>query len=622
MALPRGDEYNEAVQNPKIAFTDTDLKSSSVENNLLGLPKPYSGGFTITYKLFKPKQAWAVRCFHRDINELQKRYQAIENFLLTTRSPYFVETKYLSEGIKVRGKGYPVIKMRWLEGEPFNIYITRVCQQKAKIEKLLNEFVKLIDELEKSGIAHGDLQHGNIMVKNEKLYLIDYDGMYLPELASLPTSELGHPNYQHPNRAIQDYTPYIDRFSVLIIYIGLKAISVRPDLWHKYDNSENILFKSQDFADLKRSELIQDLSTIPEILPLVKKIITCCYLNFRDLPNLADFLAGNFIAEPLDVSTTLTAPRNPYRILDANKQKSLLEHFGEKVEVVGKISSEDLTSHRTRTKKGAPYMYLTFGLPPKHTFTIALKKGSIPAASLVGKYVSVVGVIGSYYKKPQMIIEQLPQIQVLENKATAYARLAQKSAMVSTQSFSDTATQKVNALLKKFYEGTHPNLPATDGSPRYHWIRQIKLPKRYHLPFKHLIKPQYLLGIVMFIVLCLGMILFISSHWQSLPKNTVEDHTVTNQAHLSIRDQIFKNWLFKQDSSGLTAIVLIRLDINGHIKGAPQIIQSSGNPLFDDSCLSAIAKSDPLQMPEDITARQAILAAGAIEIEFTQTPAQ
>lgn len=622
MALPRGDEYNEAVQNPKIAFTDTDLKSSSVENNLLGLPKPYSGGFTITYQLFNSKQAWAVRCFHRDINALQIRYQAIENFILTTRSPYFVDTKYLPEGIKVRGKGYPIIKMRWLEGEAFNIYINRICHQKNKIEKLLEAFIKLVTTLEKYGIAHGDLQHGNIIVKNEKLYLIDYDGMYLPELSSLPTNELGHPNYQHPKRSIKDYTPYIDRFSVLIIYVGLKAISLQPDLWHKYDNSENILFKSQDFADLKRSQLIQDLSTLPELLPLVKKIITCCYLNFADLPNLTDFLAGNFISTPTNVPITLAIPRNPYLILDANKQKVLLEHFGEKVEVVGKISGEDRTSHRTRTKKGAPYMYLTFGIPPKHTFTIALKKGSIAAASLTGKYVSVVGVIGSYYKKPQMIIEQLPQIQILENKATAYARLAQKSAMANSPSFSNTAVQKVNALLKKFHEGTMLSLPASDGSPRYQWIRQLTLPKKYNLKLQQIIKYKYRLGIFTMVLFCISLILLMTNYWQPTSKNTMTPPITTQAAHISIRDQIFKNWDFKQDSSGLTAVVLIRLDINGHIKGLPQIIHSSGNTLFDDSCLNAIAKSDPLQMPEDIATRQAILSVGAIEIEFTQTPAQ
>ena len=51
MSLPRGDEYNQAVQNPAISFADIELKNSVVETTPLGLPKPYSGGFTTTYKL-------------------------------------------------------------------------------------------------------------------------------------------------------------------------------------------------------------------------------------------------------------------------------------------------------------------------------------------------------------------------------------------------------------------------------------------------------------------------------------------------------------------------------------------------------------------------------------------
>ena len=120
MLLPRGDEYNAAVQNPKIAFIDPDLRVATVEKNPLGLPKPYSGGFTTTYKLLNGQRAWAVRCFTREISDLQRRYQAIENFISKNNSKYFVEAKYLCEGIRVNGKIYPIIKMQWLEGEPLN----------------------------------------------------------------------------------------------------------------------------------------------------------------------------------------------------------------------------------------------------------------------------------------------------------------------------------------------------------------------------------------------------------------------------------------------------------------------------------------------------------------------
>src|SRR5690606_668208 len=303
MLLPRGDEYNVAVQNPRIAFTDTDLKSGSVETTPLGLPKPYSGGFTITYKISNHQTAWAVRCFHRDIQDLQKRYQSIGNFLSKNQSSYFVDAKYLSEGIKINGKGYPIIKMRWLEGEPLNIYLSKAYNQKVKVEKLLSDFVQLINELEKFGIAHGDLQHGNIIVKNDKLHLIDYDGMYFPELASLRTNEIGHINYQHPKRSASHYNQYIDRFSAIVIYIGLKAISLKPSLWSKYENGENILFRSQDYADLQNSSLIQDLSSIPELKSLVERLIGCCYLDFDKVPSLRDFLSGNFIYNKSAVGT-------------------------------------------------------------------------------------------------------------------------------------------------------------------------------------------------------------------------------------------------------------------------------------------------------------------------------
>ena len=429
MILPRGDEYNVAVQNPRIAFVDTDLKNSSVETTPLGLPKPYSGGFTITYKLSNYQSAWAVRCFHRDIQDLQKRYQSIGNFLSKNQSSYFVNAQYLTDGIKINGKGYPIIKMRWLEGEPLNIHLGKTYNQKNNIEKLLADFVQLIDELEKFGIAHGDLQHGNIIVKNDKLHLIDYDGMYFPELASLKTNEIGHINYQHPKRLATHYNQYIDRFSAIVIYIGLKAISLKPTLWNKYENGENILFRSQDYADLQNSPLIQDLLIIPEIKPLVERLIGCCHSDFEKIPSLKDFLAGSFIYDKNAVGT-IKITRSQYEIIDATKSGSLLEHFGEKIEVVGRISAE----HSSYTKYGNPYIFLNFGRFPNQTFTLVIwqeginaltKKGMSPS-SLVGKYVSVTGVISSYGSTPQMIIEQPTQIQILTSESEANQKLKQK----------------------------------------------------------------------------------------------------------------------------------------------------------------------------------------------------
>lgn len=461
ISLPRGDEYNIAVQNPQIAFVDIDLKNSSVEITPLGLPKPYSGGFTITYKLSKPPKKWAVRCFHRDIQDLQQRYYAIENFLSKNQSRYFVEAKYLSNGIKINGKDYPIIKMDWLDGEPLNIYLNKVFLQKTKIENLLIDFVNLITELERLGIAHGDLQHGNIIVNNNKLHLIDYDGMYLPELNSLKTNEIGHVNYQHPNRTSIYYDKDIDRFSVIVIYIGLKAMSINTNLWKKYDNSENILFRYQDYADPNNSRLIHDLLIIPEIRPLIERFIGCCHLEFTKIPSLKDFLEGNFKydIDPIEKNEII---RNQYEIIDAKKSGSIIEHFGEKVEIVGKISDK----YEGVTFNGLSFMFLNFGAFPNQTFTLVLWQEAIKAlllkgispASLVNKYVSVTGVISSYEGKPQMVIELPTQIQFLSGEDEANKKLNFNS---TNSSPNPITRQRVNRddFDYSFFNTLYENLP-------------------------------------------------------------------------------------------------------------------------------------------------------------------
>jgi hypothetical protein len=73
-----------------------------------------------------------------------------------------------------------------------------------------------------TGIAHGDLQHGNIILVPGKkdnslmLKLIDYDGMFIPPLAGSPKGEVGHAAYQHPERLRTGaFHTEVDRFRSL-----------------------------------------------------------------------------------------------------------------------------------------------------------------------------------------------------------------------------------------------------------------------------------------------------------------------------------------------------------------------------------------------------------------------
>jgi hypothetical protein len=61
-------------------------------------------------------------------------------------------------------------------------------------------WIRLSLELRGADLAHGDLQHGNVLLMpgsrstSLAFKLIDYDGMFVPALADQPSGEVGHPN--------------------------------------------------------------------------------------------------------------------------------------------------------------------------------------------------------------------------------------------------------------------------------------------------------------------------------------------------------------------------------------------------------------------------------------------
>jgi hypothetical protein len=441
MLLPRGDEYIVAVQNPRTAFGDRELQGGTPEVDQFGIPKPYSGGFTATFHLLNQSRDWAVRCFTRAISDLQQRYAAIDRFLERNTEGFLVETFYLSEGIRIGGQWYPIIKMQWVKGDTLNSFIEKNIGNAGRIKKLIPEFLALVRRLQHLKVAHGDLQHGNIIVRDGELFLIDYDGMFLPKLGRLKTNEIGHVNYQHPGRNASHYGPSIDRFSSIVIYLGLRGIAESPRLWTKYDDSENILLRAGDFINPAGSALLRELSALPALSSDVEKFQGVCKLPFDEVPDLETFLSGSFrypegtvshAAVPAAPSKAVpraavphvatpapppkAVPRSQDAPLDGANIDVLRRHIGQRVEVVGGVSQ----FHDSR-KGRRPYMLLNFGAYPDHTFTLVLRPSALKAfqrsgadpQALVGKRIKVSGVLASYKGRPQMEVEGPAQVHVL-----------------------------------------------------------------------------------------------------------------------------------------------------------------------------------------------------------------
>lgn len=293
MSWPTMTDFQEAIQNPGFCFADQELQHGSPVLNNLGLPMPITGGFASVYQVQCNSRRYAVRCFMRYHPDQEQRYAKISDYLHKVNLPYMVGFKFLNEGILVRGHWYPILKMEWIDGQPLNIFVDKYLNNSKLILETAERFLNLVLDLKKNSIAHGDLQHGNILVVNNELKLIDYDGMFVPGLENLTSLELGHRNYQHPLRSDCDFGPYLDNFSAWIIYTSLIALGIKPSLWKQVgsgDGEEFLLFRKEDFEDPYSSKAIEILekessSTINSFATLLQTIL--CNTNISQVPPLS-----------------------------------------------------------------------------------------------------------------------------------------------------------------------------------------------------------------------------------------------------------------------------------------------------------------------------------------------
>ncbi len=260
---PSPQDYHESIQNPSSCFAARELKIGVTELDNLGMPKVSSGAFASVYRVKSSTGDRAVRCFLHPIKDQEYRYKMLSNFIDPAVLPWMVSFEYLPEGIRVGADLFPILMMDWVEGTPLNIYVAELCANfdKARLEQLRNKFMRMCHGLRIAGVAHGDLQHGNILVRNGDLVLVDYDGMYVPGLKERTSNELGHPNYQHPQRTEHDFNELTDHFSAWAIDTALVCLAEDPDLWNRrYDDGESILFHRQDFLNPLGAPIFAELA--------------------------------------------------------------------------------------------------------------------------------------------------------------------------------------------------------------------------------------------------------------------------------------------------------------------------------------------------------------------------
>lgn len=423
---PAFNEYQAALQHPSRCLLQAGLQRCETEADLWGLPRVRSGGFALTYKLSDGKATWALRCFHRHVSDREERYACINKYIQNANVDYLEAIHFIPNGINIKGNTFPITYMKWVEGETLESYVIRHLDEPAALKELTGKFTDLVSDLENRKITHGDLSHQNIMVKDGRLVLVDYDGMNVPEMKQKTSCEIGNPHFQHPGRDETIFNLTTDRFSSIVIYLALKTLSIDSKFWFNYETGgEGLLFRRADFEHPFQSPLLQEMETVGALTKDVRQFRQICLADVTQVPRLENFVHGlefEFVKEepaPDGVEHDRTM------VLDAQKKYLFSTRLGEIVTVVGHI--EEIFDGMTRDK--VPHVFLNFGNWKLKCFTVVLWDEALSLMQATGikpqdyadQWVSVTGMLTSYKRRPQIIVNTPFDIEILDE-----ARVSEK----------------------------------------------------------------------------------------------------------------------------------------------------------------------------------------------------
>jgi len=380
-----------------------------------------SGGFALTYKLSDGESTWALRCFHKHVPDREERYLCINKYIQTVKTEYLENIYYVREGINIKGNTYPITFMKWVEGETLETYVIRHLEDTKSLSDLTQKFCHLVFDLETRKLTHGDLSHHNIMIKNDRLVLVDYDGMNVPAMRQKLSCEIGNPHFQHPGRDETLFNLTTDRFSSIVLFLALKTLSIDPRFWFNYETGgEGLLFRRSDFEHPFQSALLQEMETVGALTRYVHQFRQLCVSDVRQIPRLEDFISGleyEPSANEIDIGSTKATS---VMVLDAQKKYLFNSRLGEITTVAGRI--EEVFEGKTRD--GIVHVFLNFGNWRLKCFTVVLWDEALSLMTSTGlnpqdyldKWVSVTGMITSYKRRPQMIVNTPFDIEILDEE--------------------------------------------------------------------------------------------------------------------------------------------------------------------------------------------------------------
>lgn len=409
MAYPTTEQYTDALQHPVNTVLDPLLASGKVQTSGYGIPFARSGGFALTFKITAKGNDYAFRCFQSERPGLSERYGAVSRALSKANMPELTAFNWLPAGIRVQTKTFPTVRMDWVDGETLGVYIERTRKTKTALKALRVKLKSCADGLARNGIAHGDIQTGNIIIlPSADLKLVDYDAFFVPEIAKLGAMEVGHRNFQHPQRASeQPFNRDLDAFAFFALDVALGCLEEDPTLWDSTSSDPDcILFRASDYKDPHSSQAFHLASKLPINGKRVLQLASLSVGSIAVVPPTSEILLPNLATAPISLkplarkATTIRAgvavstpvqSSNKYiptaLLLDPLKIEACFRSVGKYVEVVGQVQSV----RDAKTKYGTRFVHLVIGPATGRAFQITIWSEGIAALQMAGKGVSTFG---------------------------------------------------------------------------------------------------------------------------------------------------------------------------------------------------------------------------------------
>jgi len=295
MNYPLISEYIEAIKAAEENFEQ--LKHLRPVLGEDGEPVMTSGNFAVVFKMkdSQTEKLHAVKCFLKEQEGRAEAYRMIAEELEHISSKYLTPIRYLDDELFVDTQNsgeteFPVLLMDWVEGETLDKYVIKNKYDGAKLSSLVRSFHDLSIWLLSQPFAHGDLKPDNIIVtEDDNLVLVDYDGMYVPEMFGLEAREQGSPNYRTPNKdkMANEFCKRIDDFAIIHIMLSLRVYSLFPQ--HLSKENDFAIFNYDELSNISISPIFKEIladNTDQNTCTLLVLFQKCIYGNDISLTDL------------------------------------------------------------------------------------------------------------------------------------------------------------------------------------------------------------------------------------------------------------------------------------------------------------------------------------------------